>query len=117
MTIRLSLVTSAVALSISLPCTAGPCSDDVERLQFSIDAKLNATAAAGPATEQSIGAQMHRQPTPGSIAKGESKLGEVSPSKIAEVKDAMTCARQADLAGDKSACEKALVEVQRALGP
>jgi hypothetical protein len=116
-TIKPSLVISAVAILISLPCEAGPCSDDIERMQFSIDAKMNAVAAAGPAANQDVEAQMHRQPTPGSLAQTESKLGEVSSRTIKEVKDAMTRAREADIAGNKAACEQALADVQRVLGP
>jgi hypothetical protein len=60
---------------------------------------------------------MHRQPTPGSLAAAESKLGEVSSHTVEVVAAAMARARKADLANDKSACEQALADVQRAIGP
>ncbi len=86
-------------------------------MQMTIDAKLNALAAAGPSEKQSIGAQIHRQPTPLSMAEAESKLGDVSSSTVEKVKEAMARARKADIAGDKSACEQALADIQRIIGP
>ena len=58
---------------------------------------------------------MHRQPTPGSIAAAESKLGDVSPEKVQAVEALLTRAREADRVGDQSACEQALAEVRRVL--
>ena len=54
MTVRQLLVIGPFALSLlALPCQAGPCSKDIERIQVLIDAKLNAIAAAGPTADQS----------------------------------------------------------------
>jgi hypothetical protein len=53
---------------------------------------------------------MHRQPTPGSIAVVEAKLGDVSPGKVQAVEALMTRAREADRAGDRDAIEQALAE-------
>jgi hypothetical protein len=105
---------------LPLPCLAGPCASDIDAMQMNIASKLSSIAAAGPAVDQTVGAQMHRQPTPDSVATRESALGEVSASKIEEVeevKNAMARARQADAAGDKTLCERALNDVQRALTP
>jgi hypothetical protein len=82
-----------------------------------INAALGARAAAGPSARESAGALLHRQPTPGSIAKAEEKAGEVSTEKADIVERAMARARTADAAGDKNGCEAALAEVQRAIGP
>ena len=118
MTVRQLLVISPFALSLlTLPCQAGPCSKDIERIQVLIDTKLNAVAAAGPSAEQSSEAQMHRQPTPRSMAEAESKLGELSPSTIAKVRAAMVRAHNADIAGDADGCNKALAEVRDQIGP
>jgi hypothetical protein len=114
MTIRQLLVISASAFSLlTLPCDAGPCSQDISRFQTDIDAKLNALATAGPSEKQGVGAQMHRQPTPRSIAVAESKTGDLPQSAIEKVKDAMDRARKADAAGDQPTCESALSDVQR----
>ena len=79
-----------------------------------IDAKLEAKAAAGPSARESTAATMHRQPTPGSLAAAETKLGDVSSQKVEAVAAAMARAREANHAGPQSACEQALVDVQRA---
>jgi hypothetical protein len=76
------------------------------------DAKVEAKAATGP-TGRQVGASTHVQPTPRSMAAAEG----VSPQMIETVRQAMLRARAADSAGDKSACEQALADVQHALGP
>ena len=60
---------------------------------------------------------MGRQPTPHSMAEAEARLGQLSPETVAAVRQAMLGARSADGAGDNTACEQALAEVERALGP
>jgi hypothetical protein len=118
MIIRRLLVLSAAALAASTVAGyAGPCSHDIDLTQSRVDAKLEAKAAAGPSARESSAATMHRQPTPGSLAAAESKLGEVSSDTVEAVKAAMARARKADLANDKSACEQALADVQRAIAP
>ena len=114
MTIRHLLVISASAFFlVTLPCKAGPCSEDISRMRTAIDAKLNALAAAGSSETQGIGAQLHRQPTPHSIAEAQSKSGALSPTTIEKVTDAMDRARKADAAGDKVACEDALNDAKK----
>jgi hypothetical protein len=56
---------------------------------------------------------MHRQPTPGSIADAEAQLGDISPEQLRAAQTLMTQAREADRAGDQSACEQALTTVRR----
>ena len=82
-----------------------------------IDAKLDAKAGAGPGARETTAATMHRQPTPGSIAAAEERLGELSAQTAEAAARAMARARAADGAGDKSACERALADAQRAFGP
>ena len=118
MSLQRFLVACAAALAASMSASyAGPCSHAIDRLQADIDAKLEAKAAAGASARESTAATMHRQPTPGSIAAAETKLGDVSPQKVEAVAAAMVRARVADHAGDQSTCERALADVQRALGP
>ena len=73
-----------------------------------------AMAAAGPAGRESDAALMHRQPTPGSIAAAEERLGKGARAQRALA--AISQARAADQAGDTGACERALADVQRAIG-
>ena len=111
------LVFGAIALIASVSASyAGPCTDDIEKMLARIDAKLHALAAAGP-TGRQVGASTHVQPTPRSMAAAEEKLGDVSAETAAAVRQAMLRASAADSAGDKNACEQALAEVQRAIGP
>jgi hypothetical protein len=111
------LVFGAIALIASVSASyAGPCTSDIGEMQARIDAKLRAKAAAGP-TGRQAGASTHVQPTPRSIATAEEKLGEVSAEAVTAVREAMLRAHAADSASDKNACEQALAEVQRAIGP
>ena len=94
---------------------AGPCSQEITRVQAEINVKLNTRAKAGPTASESPAAKMHRQPTPSSVAGAEVKLGYTSPEQVKAVETAMAQARKADVAGDRSACERALAAAQRAL--
>jgi hypothetical protein len=117
MVISRLIVINAVALAASMSAAhAGPCSPEIEQMQTRIDTRLEARASVGPQARESTEATMHRQPTPGSIAAAEERLGELSPSQIAAADQAMELARSVDTAGDKSACEQALAEAQRAIG-
>jgi hypothetical protein len=117
MRIRQSLLACVTALVASISASyAGPCSQEIDRVQADIDAKLNSNAANGPSASESTAATKHRQPTPESIATAESQLGEISPEQIQAVTAAMERAHEADGAGDESACWKALADVQRIRG-
>jgi hypothetical protein len=118
MTIRRLLAVSVATLAApTISAYAGPCSPEIDRMQTLIDAKLGTTVGSGRSAPQSPGALLHRQPTPGSIAEAESKLGELPPQTVEAVTAAMERARKADLADDKVACEQALAEARRELGP
>ena len=118
MTIRQFVLIGVSGLLLStLPCRAGPCTKDIESMQVRIEAHLHALAAAGPSAKQSVGAQIHRQPTPDSVANAERKLGDLSPATIVKVNDAMNRAQKADAAGDESGCRQALAEVARIIAP
>jgi hypothetical protein len=102
-----SIMGVAALCLLTLPCRAGPCSDDIHRMEDRINAWLDKEAASRPPERQSIGAQDHRQPTPRSIAEAEG----VPAARIAGVRNAMERARKADSAGDKAACDRALADV------
>jgi hypothetical protein len=116
MSIRGLLVLSATALAVStMACYAGPCSNEIDRIQARIDAKVEAVARAAPPAYESSGVLLHRQPTPGSIAAAESKLGDVSSSTVEAIENAMARARKADLADDKEGCDRALADIRRTI--
>jgi hypothetical protein len=85
-------------------------------MQAKIDARLEAKAAAGPPAPASAMVGV-AQPTPRSMATVEERVGEISPQTANAGEQAMAHARAADGSGDKAACEKALAEVQRLIGP
>ena len=112
------IVCGAIAFAASISAGyAGPCSDKIDNMMTLINAKLEAKAAAGPTGKEGNVAGMSDQPTPRSMAAAEERLGEMSPQTVEAVRQAMSRARAADSAGDKNACEQALADVQRALGP
>jgi hypothetical protein len=116
MSIRHAGVLAASTLALSIVTShAGPCSLEIDRMQSRVDAMIAATAAAGPSAQESTAATMHRQPTPNSIASAEEGLGEGARAQRALA--AMTQAREADRADDKTGCQRALADVQRAIAP
>jgi hypothetical protein len=116
MTVSRLLMLTAAALAASTSAGyAGPCSEQIDRMQARVDAMIAATAAAGPTGRESDAALMNRQPSPGSIAAAEERLGEGARAQRALA--AMAQARAADQAGDTGACERALADAQRAIGP
>ena len=118
MIIQRVLLLSVAALAVSVSAShAGPCSDEIARVQARIGVVLGANAGAGPSARESTAATAHRQPTPRSVGAAEDKLGELPPQKVEAVTSAMERARAADRAGDRSACEQALADAQRALDP
>jgi hypothetical protein len=118
MTIWRILMLSAGALATSsIGGHAGPCSDEIYRMEARVEARLQAKATAEPIAPESPEALLHRQPTPGSIAAAESRLGVASPQTVDAITKALARAREADGADDLDACERALADVQSAIGP
>src|SRR5271169_2679987 len=102
------LVFGAIALAGSISTSyAASCSDDIDRMQARIDARVEAIAAAGPFVPPGISGGSV-QPTPFGMATVEEKMGEVSRNKVDAVRAAMAQARAASAAGKYKACEKAL---------
>jgi hypothetical protein len=114
-TLRLTILTAAALTILMSTSYAGPCTSEIEHMQVRIDARLDAAAAAGPTARESTAATMHRQPTPGAIAAAEERLGDASAGSVDSLKLAMARARAADGAGDKTGCEQALADAQRAI--
>ncbi|UVF21684.1 hypothetical protein HPT29_011435 [Microvirga terrae] len=93
---------------------AGPCGAEIDRVQAAVDARIDATAGAGRTGAESTAATDHREPTPGSIATAEARLGDGASNEKALA--ALTQARAADQAGDGAACERALTAARAAIG-
>ncbi len=115
---HLRLLVLAAALAASAGSVhSGPCAQQIALMQARFDAKLQAAARNGPTARETNAATDHRQPTPESIAAAESRIGDISPGVVTVIETGMARAREADAANDRAVCERALAEVQRALGP
>jgi hypothetical protein len=112
----ISLIAVMLTAATTAVC-AGPCTEAIDRVQASLDAKIEAAARSAPSAPESPAARLHRQPTPASIAEAVSRLGQISPDTVQAVRAAMARAREGDRVGNRSACEQALADAQRALGP
>jgi hypothetical protein len=111
---RSRVVTLAAVAFIggSAACNAGPCTSQITQLEQQIHSAQAASPPGGagdPSAPQSVGAQLHHQPTPGSVAQAEH-------AAIADGDAAIERARKADAAGDAAACAKALVEAKDIYG-
>jgi low affinity Fe/Cu permease len=111
------LVLSAAALALStLPGRAGPCAQEIDRAWAQVDAKIQARIAAGRSAPQNVIGLLHHQPTLSSIAAAQKTLGQGwTPVEVAVA--ALARAREADQAGDRSACDQTLAQVQQAIEP
>ena len=91
-----------------LAVQAGPCTAQIDQLERQIRG-MSAGAATGPTGTQTVGAQLHHQPTPGSVQNAEARAK-------ADAMDAIQRARNADAAGDAVACAKALKDAKEVYG-
>jgi hypothetical protein len=104
-----SAATSSLAAIIGLllgvtTSQAGPCTSQIAAIEQQISQLEAAPAASGagePSAPQSIGAQLHRQPTPEAVQGAEQ-------SANADGDAALDRARKADASGDADACTEAL---------
>ena len=87
------LVFSAIAFIASVSASyAGPCTDDIDKMQARIDAKLQAMAAAGP-TGRQVGAS-HVQPTSRSIVLPRKNLARCRLKRLRLSDSHVACARR-----------------------
>lgn len=100
-----------VAIGASIfPChaaLAGPCAKEIAQMEAAMNA-LAANKESGTA-HQSRDATLHRQPTPGSVARGKEQAAADERYDRALLDRARTLDEQADEAG----CKEALTKVRR----
>ena len=113
MTIGRVAMIGALALA-PLAAHAGPCSQDIERMQARFDARIEATIDTARFARDARGALGLPAAKPGPHASAEDPRGG---SWMGDAVAAMARARDSDRAGDQSACTRALADVQRAIGP
>jgi hypothetical protein len=89
---------------------AGPCTEQIAQLEQQISASSPASSAlapqSAPTDTQSIGAQLHHQPTPGSVAQAENTATDDGTTAIDR-------AKKADDAGDAAGCNRAMADARR----
>jgi hypothetical protein len=102
----------AVLLASAAAVQAGPCTKqiaEVEQQILQLQAAPSSSGAGQASGPQTVGAQLHRQPTPGSVESAQSKAS-------ADASAALGRARKADTAGDAAACAAAIGEAKRLYG-
>ncbi|MFY9760091.1 MAG: hypothetical protein WB772_09430 [Xanthobacteraceae bacterium] len=98
--------TAAAALLASAGVAySGPCTAQIAALEQQVRASP-AGPTSGPTFSQTLGAQLHHQPTPEDVERAQ-KIGHK------EADAALEAARKADAAGNASACDAALTEAKR----
>jgi hypothetical protein len=76
---------------------------------FLLPIVLAAAAAGGVSLPESVGAKLHRQPTPDSVARAEQMAGDRADSE--RISALLAQARKADELGDRMTCEQALKDI------
>jgi hypothetical protein len=84
---------------------SGPCTAQIAALEQEISANPTGPKT-GPTFSQSLGAQLHHQPTPEDIEQAQQIARK-------QVKAALEAAHNADAADNASACDAALTEAKR----
>ena len=89
------------------PAWAGPCTAQIAEVESAEHARV---AGAGLSAPQSVGAQLHRQPTPGSVQQAEAQSD-------AAFKAVLDTAKKLDAAGKRDECMAKVEELKRMLAP
>jgi hypothetical protein len=109
---RILVLIAVGVIGGSMAAQAGPCANQISQVEQAIHRAQTRSAPGGagePSAAQSVGAQLHHQPTPGSVQSAERMA-------IADGDAALERARKADAAGDTAACTKALAEAKAIYG-
>jgi hypothetical protein len=109
-TLRISAVAAALLVAGVLdfaPAWAGPCTAQIAQVE-----SAHRTAGAGVplSAPQSVGAQLHRQPTPSSVQQAEAQSD-------AAYKSLLEAAKKLDADGKREECMAKVEELKRMLVP
>jgi hypothetical protein len=107
MRVTAALVIAGLLLSSS--AHAGPCSNAIAQFEQTVRQSAN-NPDAGPTARQSIGAQLDRQPTPGSVARAEARAEGSFDAALAR-------AKRLDARGNRAGCSRALAAAKRMYNP
>jgi hypothetical protein len=109
---RILVLATVTIIGGGVAAQAGPCTTQISQVEQRIRAAqvVSPPGGAGDASApQSVGAQLHHQPTPNSVQSAERMAN-------ADGEAALTRARNADAAGNAGACTKALDEAKAIYG-
>jgi hypothetical protein len=98
----------AVLVAGAVDAQAGPCTTQIATIERAIQG-TTPSPDSGASAPQSVGAQLHHQPTPGSVEGAENRAR-------ADGLAALDRARKADAAGDAAACAKAIEDAKLIYG-
>jgi hypothetical protein len=87
------------------PAHAGPCTTAIAQFEQAVRQSAG-NPDAGPMARQSIGAQLDRQPTPGSVKRADERAQATFAATMAR-------AKRLDARGDRTGCRRALAAVKR----
>jgi hypothetical protein len=103
--VLLALTTSTALLCDQVVASGGPCTAQIAQLEQQVATSIPGPQS-GPTDAQSVGAQLHHQPTPGSVALAEQAADEDGVAAIDH-------AKRADAAGDAASCNQSVAEARR----
>ena len=106
---NIPFLTIAILVAGAVNAQAGPCTAQIAQVERSIRNSAGPSPDSGPSGPQSVGAQLHHQPTPGSVEGAENRAR-------ADGLAALDRARKADAAGDAAACAKAIEDAKLIYG-
>jgi|ERR1700733_3704803 hypothetical protein len=104
----IALALSAVLSLAATTADAGPCTADIAQLERQINAEPPGPET-GPTGSQTVAAQLHHQPTLGTVEHAEHRAN-------AEADKALDRARKADAENNADGCEQALREARHLYG-
>lgn len=104
----LAFAAGAVLFCAAGTARSGPCTEQIVWLEQQVGHTSPGTES-GPTGPQSVGAQLHHQPTPGSVQQAEHTAN-------ADADAALDRAQMADAAGNADGCMEALREAKRLYG-
>jgi hypothetical protein len=102
----IAISVAAVAFGLGVASAhAGPCSSAIAQFEQAVR-QSSGNPNAGPMAPQSIGAQLDRQPTPGSVKRAEERAQSTFAATLAR-------AKRLDARGNRAGCTRALAAAKR----
>jgi hypothetical protein len=98
-------IAAAFLISNSEIALSGPCTAQIVQLENQT-ASASPVPASGPTATQSVDAQLHHQPTPGTVGQADQNANKDADAAIEQ-------AKKADSANDAAGCNAALVSARR----